>query len=177
LVAFLTFSVGRQPASGDPMAPTTVMAVAGIGGMLASIGGGELAVKLGRRRVVTGVMAASCLLALTIGFSAGFAYNGVVILCIIYTLFFQGDSAAIHTGVITAASPERRGTTMALQSLCGFAAAAIGSVVTGMLLDITGGGATAVSWGLTFGSLGIAAATGAVLLYRSRKPPAHAEPS
>jgi MFS family permease len=145
------------------------MAVAGIGGMLASIAGGELAVRLGRRRVVTTIMGISCLLALTIGFSARLPYNAVVILCLLYTLFFQGDSAAIHAGVITAAKPERQGATMALQSLGGFAAASLGSVVAGMVLDFTGGGATSWSWGLTFGSMGIAAALGPVLLHQTRR--------
>jgi predicted MFS family arabinose efflux permease len=145
------------------------MAVAGIGGMMASIAGGELAIRLGRHRVVTAIMGVSSLLALTIGFSARLPYNAVVILCLVYTLFFQGDSAAIHAGVITAAKPERQGATMALQSLGGFAAASLGSVVAGMILDLTGGGATSLSWGLTFGSMGIAAALGPVLLQRTRR--------
>ncbi len=169
LVAFLSFSITLQKAPASLMAPTTVMAVAGIGGMLASIAGGELAVRLGRRRVVTTIMGISCLLALTIGFSARLPYSAVVILCLLYTLFFQGDSAAIHAGVITAAKPERQGATMALQSLGGFAAASLGSVVAGMVLDFTGGGATSWSWGLTFGSMGIAAALGPVLLHQTRR--------
>jgi MFS family permease len=164
LVAFLTFSISLQEVQTGLMAPTTVMAVAGIGGMLASIAGGELAVWLGRRRVVTTILGVSCLLALTVGFSARLPYNAVVILCLVYTLFFQGDSAAIHAGVITAAKPERQGATMALQSLGGFAAASLGSVVAGMILDLTGGGATSLSWGMTFASMGIAAALGPVLL-------------
>lgn len=167
LVAFLTFSISLQPASGNFIAPTTVMAIAGIGGMLASILAGELATKWGRQRVVTTIMLISCLLALGIGFSADLPYSSVVLLCIFYTLFFQGDSAAIHAGVITAAQPERRGATMALQSLGGFAAASLGSVVTGLLLDITGGGATTMSWGLTFASLGVAAALGQLMLTRT----------
>ena len=169
LVAFLSFSITLQKAPAGLMAPTTVMAVAGIGGMLASIAGGELAVRLGRRRVVTTIMGVSSLLALTIGFSARLPYNAVVILCLVYTLFFQGDSAAIHAGVITAAKPERQGATMALQSLGGFAAASLGSVVAGMILDLTGGGSTSLSWGLTFGSVGIAAALGPILLHRTHR--------
>jgi predicted MFS family arabinose efflux permease len=168
LVVFLSFSITLQKAPAGLMAPTTVMAVAGIGGMLASIVGGELAVRLGRRRVVTAIMGISALLALTIGFSARLPYNAVIILCLVYTLFFQGDSAAIHAGVITAAEPERQGATMALQSLGGFAAASLGSVVAGMVLDLTGGGLTSLSWGLTFGSMGIAAALGPVLLHRTQ---------
>ncbi len=106
---------------------------------------------------------------LAIGFLVRLPYHAVIILCLVYTLFFQGDSAAIHAGVITAAEPERQGATMALQSLGGFAAASLGSVVAGMVLDLTGGGLTSLSWGLTFGSMGIAAALGPVLLHRTQK--------
>ncbi len=169
MVAFLTFSISLQKRPTGLMAPTTVMAVAGIGGMLASIAGGELAVRLGRRRVVTAIMSISFLLALTVGFSARLPYDAVVALCLIYTMFFQGDSAAIHAGVITAALPERQGATMALQSLGGFAAASLGSVAAGMVLDLTGGGSTSLSWGLTFGAMGIAAALGPVLLRRTHR--------
>jgi MFS family permease len=136
--------------------------------MLASILGGELAARLERRRVVAVIMGISSLMALIIGFSARMPYTLVVTLCMVYTLFFQGDSAAIHTGVITSIEPERRGGAMALQSLAGFAAASLGSVVAGLILDITGKGATVLSWVLTLGSMGIAAALGSVLLYRTR---------
>jgi predicted MFS family arabinose efflux permease len=173
LVAFLSFSITLQTTQGDFMPPTTVMALAGIGGMLASILGGELATRLGRRRVVAATMGFSAFMALTLGFTARMPYNVVVTLCMVYTLFFQGDSAAIHTGVITSTAPERRGAAMALQSLGGFAAASLGSVVAGLMLDITGGGLTSLSWVVTFGSMGIAAALGAALLYRTRHPNGH----
>ena len=173
MVAFLSFSITLQKTPGDFMAPTTVMAVAGIGGMLASILGGELATRLGRRRVVTAILGISSLMALSIGFSARMPYNAVVILCMVYTLFFQGDSAAIHTGVIISTAPERRGAAMALQSLGGFAAASLGSVAAGFVLDISGAGSTVLSWVLTFGFMGIAAALGAVLLHRIHRSNGH----
>jgi len=169
LVAFLVYSISLQAQTDGHIAPTTVMAIAGVGGMLASIGGGELATRFGRRRVVSVIMLISCLLALTIGFSAALPYNLVVCLCILYTLFFQGDSAAIHAGVITSAEPQRRGATMALQSLGGFAAASIGSVIAGLVLDLTGGGKSSLSWGLTFATLALAAAIGPLLIRRAEQ--------
>lgn len=166
LVAFMAYSISLQMVTDGHIVPTTVMAIAGIGGMLASIGGGELATRFGRRRTVSIIMLISCLLAVIIGFSAALPYAVVVFLCFLYTLFFQGDSAAIHAGVITAAEPQRRGATMALQSLSGFAAASLGSVVAGFVLDLTGGGTTTLSWGLTFGSLALPAALGPLILRR-----------
>jgi len=163
-VAFLTFALALQPVYNNFMVPTTVMAVAGIFGMTASILFGELAVKFGRRRVVSIVMAVSCLLGLSIGFLARVPYPVLVCFCIGYTVFFQGDSAAIHAGVITAAAPERRGATMALQSLAGFTAASAAPVAAGFILDMTGGGTNLLSWGFTFGLMGAAALLGLVYI-------------
>ena len=168
MVAFLTFAMTLQTAHKTFMVPTTVMAVAGVFGMAASILFGELAVKFGRRRIVSMVMAISCLLGLSIGFLSTIPYPFLVCLCICYTVFFQGDSAAIHAGVITAAEPDRRGATMALQSLAGFTIASLAPVATGVILDMTGGGTTVISWGFTFALMGAAALLGLILFF---KPP------
>lgn len=167
MVAFLTFAMTLHAGSADLMAPTTVMAVAGIFGMMASILFGELAVKFNRRRIVSMVMAVSGLIGLSLGFLADVPYSVLVCLCIGYTVFFQGDSAAIHAGVITAAEPDRRGATMALQSLAGFAAASLSPIAVGFVLDITGGTNSTLSWGLTFGAMGITAFLGLFLLFNS----------
>ena len=174
LVAFMTFSISLQTVSDGHIAPTTVMAIAGIFGMLASIGGGELATRFDRRRTVSVIMLISCVLSLLIGFSAELPYAMVVLLCFVYTIFFQGDSAAIHAGVITAAEPHPRGPTMAVPSTGGFSAPSLGSVAAGFVLDLTGGGETTFSWGLTFASLAVAAALGPIILKRldnSARPP------
>ena len=166
MVAFLTFAITLQADPTPFVAPTTVMAVAGIFGMIASILFGELAVKFGRRRIVSLVMMVSGLIGLSLGFLANVPFPVLVFLCIAYTVFFQGDSAAIHAGVIIAADPDRRGTTMALQSLAGFVAASFSPVAVGFILDITGGGNSLVSWGLTFGAMGITAFLGVFLLFK-----------
>jgi hypothetical protein len=53
---------------------------------------------------------------------------------------------------------------MALQSLGGFGAAALGTIAAGWVLDLSGGGHTVFSWGITFASMGLAAALGVVLV-------------
>jgi MFS family permease len=168
MVAFLAYAVSQHPYPAPLMAPTTVMAVAGIFGMIASILFGELAEKFGRRRVVSCVMTISGLLGLSLGFLAGIPFPALICLCIVYTVFFQGDSAAIHAGVITAADPDRRGGTMALQSLAGFTAASLSPIAVGFILDITGGGKTTLSWGFTFGAMSITAFLGLFLLFKTQ---------
>jgi predicted MFS family arabinose efflux permease len=170
LVAFMAFNLSLHPGSEGRLIPTTVMAVAGIAGMLASIGGAELAVRFPRKTMVTLIMGVSGLISLSIGFCAGLDPAWVAVLCIVYTIFFQGDSAAIHAGVITSARPDLRGATMALQSLGGFGAAALGTIAAGWVLDLSGGGITIFSWGLTFASMGLAAVLGVVLVARIADP-------
>jgi predicted MFS family arabinose efflux permease len=166
LVAFMAFNLSLHPGSESYLIPTTVMAVAGIAGMLASIAGAELAVRFPRKTMVILIMGVSGLISVTIGFWAGLDPAWVAMLCIVYTIFFQGDSAAIHAGVITSARPDLRGATMALQSLGGFGAAALGTIAAGWVLDLSGGGHTIFSWGVTFGSMGLAAALGVILVAR-----------
>jgi MFS family permease len=167
LVAFMAFNVSLHPESEHLLIPTTIMAVAGIAGMLASIGGAELVVRFPRKTMVILIMGVSGLISLTIGFCAGLDPAWVAMLCVVYTIFFQGDSAAIHAGVITAARPDLRGATMALQSLGGFGAAALGTIAAGWVLDLSGGGNTIFSWGITFASMGLAAILGVVLVART----------
>jgi MFS family permease len=166
LVAFMAFNLSLHPGAEGRLIPTTVMAVAGIAGMLASIAGAELAVRFPRKTMVILIMGVSGLISVTIGFCAGLDPAWVVGLCIVYTIFFQGDSAAIHAGVITSARPDLRGATMALQSLGGFGAAALGTIAAGWVLDLSGGGHSVFSWGVTFASMGLAAVLGVVLVTR-----------
>ena len=53
---------------------------------------------------------------------------------------------------------------MAVHSFLGFTAAFVGSVAFGGILDLTGGGASLVAWGLAFAAQGVAVALGPVAL-------------
>ena len=170
LVVFLTFSLGRQAVPGAYWAPHSVVALTGLVAMWASIGGAELARHCGRRRTLTWIMGASALVAAVIGFGAGLPYHWLVPACIVYVMLVQGDSAALHNGTVLAAPAHLRGTTLALQSLLGFAAAALGPLVTGWLLDASGGGASTASWGLAFLSMGLVVALGPLALRLAAEP-------
>ncbi|MFH1136349.1 MAG: MFS transporter [Pseudomonadota bacterium] len=164
MVAFLTFTAASQPESGLRLRPTTVAALAGLVAMWASVGGAELALKRGRALTVTWIMWASGLMGCLIGLAAGLSYPAAALLGIIYTLFLQGDSAALHTGVIQSAEPSRRGATMAFQSLLGFGCASLGPMAVGVLLDLTGGGQTVFSWFFSFLIMGAGGVIGPILL-------------
>lgn len=167
IVAFLAFSrgFGGRPALGPR--PATVAAMIGIVAMGANVAGAELATRLGRRRVLTAIMGTSALLAAAVGFMAAWPYVAVVCVTVFYSLFVQGDSAALYAGALQAADPARRGATLAVHSLLGFVAAALGSSGVGLVLDATQGGRTVVSWGAAFAAMGLGAALGPLFLRKA----------
>ena len=60
---------------------------------------------------------------------------------------------------------------MAFQSLIGFASASISPLVVGMFLDLTGGGKTIESWGLSFIPMaGMVALGPAIIALLTRHP-------
>lgn len=164
MVAFLTFSLAQSRNSEAAWRPATVAALTGVIAMGASLAGAELAMRFGRARVIRVVMTMSALAASSIGFAANLPYATVAVLCALYLLLVQGESAALHNGVVLSAAPARRGAAMAVQSIVGFTSAVLAPLAFGVVLDATGKGATAGSWGLAFMTLGIGVACGPLAL-------------
>jgi MFS family permease len=164
MVAFLAFSLSLQPAGESHWSPATVAALAALVAVGANVGGAELAIRFGRQRILTLIMWSSALFAFGFGFTAALPYSIVAGLCVFYTMFVTADSGAIHTGAVLSAEPERRGATMAMQSLLGFAIASVAPLVIGVALDLTGGGKSANSWGAAFITMGIVVALGPIIL-------------
>jgi MFS family permease len=166
LVAYLSFSLSLGPqVPGRLLSPSSVAALASVIAMWASVGGAELANKYGRERVLRCIMWGSALYACILGVLPSLPYLFLVLLCIGYFLFLQGDSAALHTAVIQSAPDHERGLTMAFQSLVGFAGAFIGPLAVGMVLDMTGGGKSILSWGAAFCCMGFVVALGPVCIH------------
>lgn len=171
VVAFLAFCLQSQTSTREVMTPSTVAAVTSLVAMWASIGGAELASRYGRRKIVTLIMSGSALIACFMGFITNWSYPIVVLAVMLYALFVQGDSAALHTGVIKMAHATHVGATMAVQSLLGFACAFLGPLAVGIVLDATGGGMSATSWGAAFVTMGAGVAVGplAIAIFTKKK--------
>jgi MFS family permease len=163
IVAFLVFSIHRQPAEAFVWSPTQVAFLTNLIGVPASIGGNELSRKFGRRKLISIVMVVSTGLGAVIGFTAALPYFLVVLLTIFYGMTITGDSASLTAGAVSAAPPHLRGTTLAVHSTFGFGAAFLGPLTVGALLDIFGGGLLA--WGMGFFAMAAACLLGPVFLY------------
>ncbi len=164
MVAFLAFSLSRQEGvSRGWLSPTTVVALSAFMGVWANVGGAEIAIRRNRRRTLCIIMGGSALLASFIGFTALLPYPLVTLLCILYGMFVQGDSAALHTSTVQAAAVHLRGATLAVQSLLGFASASLSPLVVGIVLDLAGG-QSVTGWGLAFVTMGVVVALGPVII-------------
>jgi MFS family permease len=163
MVAFLAWVLAAQPGAGGP-SPTTAATIGSLLAMASSLVGADLAIRFDRRRVCAAAMLASGLLAAVIGFLGGLPYGWVVALILLYNVLIQIDSAALTTGAVMAAEPDRRGATIAIHSLLGFGAGFVGPLAFGMVLDLAGGGNSTLAWGLGFASLAVVVGLGPLAL-------------
>lgn len=170
LVAFLAFSLALKPGAGAGLpAPTEVAAIGAIIAVFASVLGNEAAGRYGRRRMVIGYLLVSALMASFLGFLAGAPYWALVLLTLLYAALVQLDSAALTAGTIEVSESGRRGATLGVHSFVGFMGGAIGPLAVGIVLDVTGGGGNAISWGLGFAAMGVVGFLGPLALGFLRK--------
>lgn len=153
-VAFLVFALAQNPDSGFGIDATVIAAVLTLLGMPSSILGNELAVRLGRVRAITTIAAASVVLSLLLGLSAGFSYTLVVVLCLLYGALLTGDSGAITAGAVASAPEGLRGATLAMHAFIGFMGGIIGPALAGIVLDWAGADSL-TGWALAIASMGV----------------------
>ena len=162
LVAFLVFSQGLNPDyAGWNL--TLIATVATLLATPASIIGGELAMRFGRRRMLSAVMTASALIGAVYGFTGVLPFPLVIGLTLVYGAFISADSAAITTGALRAAPPGGRGAVMAVHSCLGFMGSFLGPLAFGVVLDLAGADHL-LGWGLAFAALGLGVFMGPVAL-------------
>ena len=165
IVVFFVFAQSQQPDGGAGwLGPAALAAIVTLIGVPSSIIGNELAVRFGRRRMVIAIMTASALMACVTGFAATWPFAVLFALMLVYGVLVTADSASITAGAVANAPPGYRGATMALHACIGFMGAFLGPLAVGVVLDLSGGGATAVSWGLAFICFGLGVAMGPLAL-------------
>ena len=162
LVAFLVFCQTLQPAYAG-WNVTLIVTLVALVAVPSSIIGGELAMRFGRRRVVTVVMAMSAIMAALYGFSGWLPFPLVAVLAMFYGMFVTADSAAITTGAVQAAPPGGRGAVMAVHSCLGFIGAFLGPLAFGVVLDVAGADHV-LGWGLAFAAMGAGVIMGPLAL-------------
>jgi MFS family permease len=148
-VAFLSFVAISTAASETRLSPASVVTTLGLIGTVASVLGNEAAIRLGRRRLIRLAMMGSILLGGSIGFVGPMSYWVAVTLLLVYGLIVWLDSASLTAGAAGTAEPARRGATLAVHAMLGYAGGFAGPLVIGFTLDAAGG-MSRVAWGAAF---------------------------
>ena len=149
MVAFLAYSAALHPGAGFPWRFAAIAAVINLAAVPASIFGNEIALRIGRRRWILMVMAASG----TCGI-APWHWAAVLALLAVYSMLVMGESGTLTAGLVAAAPANLRGAAMGLYSLSGFAGGMLGPVVFGAALDAAGGAQSAIAWVAGYAAIG-----------------------
>lgn len=156
VVAFLTFADSlRTDADRLPIAVAVVASAITLLGPVASVTGNEFAHRYGRARLITIAALSSSLASFAVGFLAPSPWAVLLIFTALHTMFTLIDGSVITAGMVAAADPARRGSTMAVYSFMGFGAGFIAPTCFGVVLDFAGGRESSVAWGYAFASLGL----------------------
>jgi predicted MFS family arabinose efflux permease len=139
-VAFLGYVAATTGAvSASLFAPAIVATGLGLIGTFASIAGNEAAIRFGRKRLVVTAMLASILIGATIGFLGSMSYGLAAVLLTVYGIVIWLDSSSLTAGTAGTAEPSRRGATLAVHSMLGYAGGFVGPLLVGWVLDLSGG--------------------------------------
>ena len=131
------------------LSPAIVATGLGLIGTAASVAGNEAAIRFGRKRLIVTAMLASILLGGTIGFLGSTSYALAVVLITLYGVVIWLDSSSLTAGTAGTAEPSRRGATLAVHSMLGYAGGFVGPLLIGWTLDLSGG-MSPIGWGMSF---------------------------
>lgn len=148
-VAFLAYVALSTGAGEMRLSPTLVVTVLGLIGTAASVLGNETAIRWGRRKLIAFAMIASIVVGGSIGFLGTASYPVAVVLLLLYGFVVWLDSSSLTAGAAGTAEPSRRGATLAVHSMLGYAGGFVGPLMIGFTLDLAGG-MSRVAWGAAF---------------------------
>jgi predicted MFS family arabinose efflux permease len=153
-VAFLAWVAARSGKSGTVLSPAVLATTLGLIGTVASIAGNEAAIRFGRRRHVQTAMLASVALAIAVGVLGPLSYEIAAVLILVYGLVIWLDSSSLTAGTAGTAEPARRGQTLAVHSMLGYAGGFVGPLMMGWTLDLCGG-KSPFAWAMAFAAVAV----------------------
>jgi MFS family permease len=160
MVAYLAYVAHNDGGTGLWLKPTDVATLAAFAAIPASLLGGELGVRLGRRRLVLIGMVLSSLGTLALPWvGAGLGYAGVAVFVIVLMGLAYLDSPAMTASLVANAPEGRAGAAMGLHTSLGFAGGFLGPWIVGVMLDFVGHDSTG-DWALAFATVAAAGMMG-----------------
>ena len=160
-VAFLTF-VAASTAADDPwISPAVVATIMALLGTGASVLGNEASIAWGRARLIHTAMTLCIICGALIGFVGTVSYTLATVLVIVYAVLIWLDSSSLTAGTTTNAEPARRGATLAIHSMLGYAGGFVGPLALGWTLDAMGG-MSRNAWGVAFAGVAVVVMLGRI---------------
>jgi len=166
-VAFLGYVAISAGALGTAIRPAVLVSVLALIGTVASVGGNEAAIRFGRRRLVQTAIWLSIALALATGLLGPLSYPLAAALLLAYGFVVWLDSSSLTAGTAGTAAPERRGATLAIHSMLGYAGGVVGPLLVGWILDLSGGMGR-WSWFAAFAAVAVCMLLASVVFWRAR---------
>ncbi|MDX2159336.1 MAG: MFS transporter [Hyphomicrobiaceae bacterium] len=160
-VAFLGYVAASTGAAAGALSPTVVVTALGLVGTVASVMGNEAAIRVGRRHLIVLAMIASIVVGGSLGWLGTLSYWLAAGLIMLYGIVVWLDSSSLTAGAAGTADPSRRGATLAVHSMLGYAGGFVGPLLVGVILDASGGMSRA---GWTAAFLAIAGLMGLALV-------------
>jgi predicted MFS family arabinose efflux permease len=160
-VAFLAYVATATGERSPWIAPTVVATAMGLIGTWASVTGNEVSIRLGRQRLVRLAMSSCVACGAVIGFVGARSYPLAAVLVLLYGLLIWLDSSSLTAGAAGSADPSRRGATLAVHSMAGYAGGFVGPLTLGWILDLSGG-MSPIGWGLAFLHVAVIALIGQI---------------
>ena len=154
MVAYLAYAASLKLGDTFPWPGPAIAAVVNLLAVPASIAGNEVALRIGRRRWILLVMAASGTSGVLLGAAPASPWPLVLGLLIVYAMLVMAESGTLTAGLVAAVPGELRGAAMGLYSLTGFAGGLAGPVIFGAALDIAGGAAAPLAWIAGYAAIG-----------------------
>jgi MFS family permease len=154
MVAYLTYAASVQDGDTFTWPAAAIAAVVNLVAVPASILGNEAALRIGRRRWIVGVMAASGTTGIMLGAVAALPWQFVTALLFAYAMLVMAESGTLTAGLVASAPVELRGAAMGLYSLGGFAGGLAGPVIFGAALDFFGGAHARHAWLAAYAAIG-----------------------
>jgi predicted MFS family arabinose efflux permease len=167
-VALLGFVAASTGAGGTVLSPALILTALGILATFATVSGNEAAIFFGRRRFIAATMVVSAVCAAMLGLFGTHSYLIAVILVLAYGLVISLDSSSLTAGTAGSAAPSRRGATLAVHSMLGYAGGFVGPLIVGWALDYSGG-MSPRAWALAF-LLVAAAAVAGMIVFQAMRP-------
>ena len=134
-VAFLTYVATTTGEKGTSVAPIMIATAMGLVGTGASVAGNEVSIRFGRQRLIL-AMTWCAVCAVGIGFLGPRSYLWPRRCVLVYGLLIWSDSSSLTAGAAGSADPHRRGATLAVHSMAGYAGGFVGPIMMGWILDL-----------------------------------------